>query len=179
MRRRFVAREMPTEADRTPDRDRIERAIEASFLCPNCGLGLAVYREALLGLSAENASWSETIGTVAFLAPELVNARTPHTSGLPLYVPSKRRSSVGRRSERGLRIRLPAIVLCSCGRESRLTQRGRSDLAQAWDEERRDLSRQALAEMEHAEQRAEWDAQQRAWRDSISAMADRSRARHG
>lgn len=140
--------------------------MQASFTCPVCDEVLATYQNALLGLSVENASWSEQIGTAVFLSPGLVNLKSKHLTGLPAYGPGKR-SSVGRRQRPGIRIRLPAIVTCRCGAESRLAAWANSELAQAWDDERHEIAKKLNEEMETAERREAFERQNSAWTEYL------------
>lgn len=170
----------PPEARRTAGRDKLDRAIPAEFHCPACDALLATYKLALLGLTVDLdgeegrgwSSWSETIGTTVVLTTGLVNRRAKHWSGLPAYGPGKRRF-IGSGRE-GLRIRLPAIVTCRCGAESRLMSWADTELAEAYDELRVERARQIFEEQEAEEHR---QAREREWRLLRERLAERRQAR--
>lgn len=169
---------VPLEARRTAGRDKLDRAIPAEFHCPACDAVLATYKLALLNLTVDFdgdegggwSSWSETIGTTVVLTPGLVNRRDKHWSGLPAYGLGRRRG-VGSGRE-GLRVRLPAIVTCRCGAESRLMSWADRELAEAYDELRDKRARQIFEEQEAEERR---QARERAWRLLREPLAERRR----
>jgi len=165
---------VPPEARRTPGRDKLERAIPAEFRCPMCDAVLATYKLALLNLTVDLdgdegrgwSSWSEAIGTNVVLTPGLVNRRAEHWSGMPSYGPGKRRGAGSGRE--GMRIRLPAIVTCRCGAESRLMSSADTELAEAYDELRDERARQIHEEHEAEERRQVREQQRILLREQLS-----------